>query len=97
MDILTEGRVRRIIELADLVLKDGDSVRQSLLRYRWKSAIPTAPGWYWYRSKISRMKVIEIYFDHDGILTSSERSKYGEKIPHGVLAEWAGPLESPDV
>lgn len=56
----------------------------------WTRQAPTQPGWYWYRSKNARRRVIEI-IERDGHLEVFAKGGF----PYGPDAEWSGPLEPP--
>lgn len=71
--------------------------RYAMRKILFTRNLPSEPGWYWYRSMNSRLKVIEIVRLKGELYVSgsTNRRGAGRSLVYGPGAEWAGPLEPP--
>jgi hypothetical protein len=63
----------------------------------WTTTKPTVPGWYWWRWNHGRPMMCEVvrHYSGDGTLWESKGGNLYQ-LPHGELAEWAGPIHEPE-
>lgn len=60
----------------------------------WTPTPPSAPGWYWYKSKSIPKRIVKVFpkYKQPDIFLVSINGRYGPVVPGGM---WAGPIPEP--
>ncbi len=61
--------------------------------YRWSHAVPTKPGWYWFRGLAHESDPFIVLVDQTGEFQWPDGGFQEVTLARG---EWAGPIEEPD-
>jgi hypothetical protein len=60
--------------------------------YRWTTASPSRPGWYWFRGEAHEADPFIVEVDHAGQFQWPDGGYQEASLAKG---EWAGPIEEP--
>lgn len=91
---------KRFDELGEIIEDIIAFVRESLVGppIFWTKEKPKKAGWYWYRSKNARTRIVEFDERNGTLVIVGKTNRYGlsTPFPYGVNAEYCGPLEEPE-
>ena len=61
----------------------------------WTTDTPTKPGWYWFRVRQMKPRIIEVIAEHEPERLLISESATPVDALQGSIYGWAGPLEVP--